>query len=73
MAFLWSAESTCIILLDEICEKAGFFPDEEEQTSLAIPSAFFFLAFSPAWNMDIMSRAEQTSCDYEDGGVGAGS
>lgn len=29
------------------------------------------LAFSPTWNMDIMSRAEQTSCDYEDGGVGA--
>ena len=31
------------------------------------------LPFSPAWNMDIMSRAEQPSCDYEDGGVGTGS
>lgn len=30
MAFLWSAESTYIILLDEICEKAVFFLDEEE-------------------------------------------
>lgn len=51
----------------------AFLPGKEEQIRLATASAFRFLPPSPAWKTDVMSEAEQPSCDCEDGRAGTGS
>lgn len=68
----FSRQQNLPILFCYICEKAVvvFFFLMKRTDLTGHTFCHLLLPFSPAWNVGIMSRAEQPSCDYGDGGVG---